>query len=205
MIAASCRVAAIASGLLSAAGGLRAQLSLHAALGARYSSALVHDSIVAPFDLRPALAPALAITATSRTAGPWAAQATFDLSTSTLQRHDAGATADLGRVSTLAVTVGVQRRLPAGLAAAARVGGLKYLPADDTGIFRSGAGGVLALAGAALSYAPPGAVAGPWRFGVEARYDMHRFITPALRAEGFTSGRVVHRIALALEAGWGAP
>jgi len=70
MIAASCRVAAIASGLLSAAGGLRAQLSLHAALGARYSSALVHDSIVAPFDLRPAMAPALAITATSRTAGP---------------------------------------------------------------------------------------------------------------------------------------
>ena len=166
MIAASCRVAAIASGLLSAAGGLRAQLSLHAALGARYSSALVHDSIVAPFDLRPAMAPALAITATSRTAAPWAAQATFDFSTSSLQRHDAGATADLGRVSTLAVTVGVQRRLPAGLAAAARVGGLKYLPADDTGIFRSGAGGVLALAGAALSYAPPGAVAGPWRFGV---------------------------------------
>src|SRR2546427_12291233 len=99
MIAASCRVAATASGLLSAAGGLRAQLSLHAALGARYSSALVPDSIVAPFHLRPAPAPALGITATSRTAGPWAAQATFDFSTSTLPRRHAGATADLGRVS----------------------------------------------------------------------------------------------------------
>ena len=184
---------------------LTAQVTIQPSIGLRYSTTIVHDSIVAPFDLRPAMAPALAITATSRTAAPWAAQATFDFSTSSLQRHDAGATADLGRVSTLAVTVGVQRRLPAGLAAAARVGGLKYLPADDTGIFRSGTGGVLALAGAALSYAPPGAVAGPWRFGVEARYDMHRFITPALRAEGFTSGRVVHRIALALEAGWGAP
>jgi len=184
---------------------LTAQVSIQPSIGLRYTTTIVHDSIVAPFDLRPALAPALAVTATSRTAGPWAAQATFDFSTSTLQRHDPGATADLGRVSTLAVTLGVQRRLPGGLAAAARVGGLKYLPADDTGIFRSGAGGVLALAGAALSYAPPGAVAGPWRFGVEARYDMHRFITPALRAEGFTSGRVVHRIALALEAGWGAP
>jgi len=184
---------------------LTAQVTIQPPIGLRYTTTIVHDSIVAPFDLRPAMAPALAITATSRTAAPWAAQATFDFSTSSLQRHDAGATADLGRVSTLAVTVGVQRRLPAGLAAAARVGGLKYLPADDTGIFRSGTGGVLALAGAALSYAPPGAVAGPWRFGVEARYDMHRFITPALRAEGFTSGRVVHRIALALEAGWGAP
>src|SRR5439155_726293 len=144
---------------------LTAQVTIQPSIGLRYSTTIVHDSIVAPFDLRPAMAPALAITATSRTAAPWAAQATFDLSTSTLQRHDAGATADLGRVSTLAVTVGVQRRLPAGLAAAARVGGLKYLPADDTGIFRSGTGGVLALAGAALSYAPPGAVAGPWRIG----------------------------------------
>jgi len=195
-------------GLVLAAGPpalLTAQVSIQPSIGLRYTTTVVHDSIVAPFDLRPAMAPALAITATSRTAGPWAAQATLDFSTSTLQRHDAGATADLGRVSTLAVTVGVQRRLPAGLAAAARVDGLKYLPADDTGIFRSGTGGVLALAGAALSYAPPGAVAGPWRFGVEARYDVHRFLTPALRAEGFTSGRVVHRIALALEAGWGAP
>ena len=184
---------------------LTAQVTIQPSIGLRYTTTIVHDSIVAPFDLRPAMAPALAITATSRTAGPWSAQATLDFSTSTLERHDAGATADLGRVSTLAVTLGVQRRLPGGLAAAARVGGLKYLLADDTGIFRSGTGGVLALAGAALSYAPPGAVAGPWRFGVEARYDMHRFITPALRAEGFTSGRVVHRIALALEAGWGAP
>src|SRR3989442_5023462 len=175
---------------------LTAQVTIQPSIGLRYTTTLVHDSIVTAFDVRPALAPALAVTATSRTAGPWAAQATLDFSTSTLERHDAGgATADLGRVSTLAVTVGVRRSLPAGLAAAARVGGVKYLPADDTGIFRSGAGGVLALAGAALSYAPPGAVAGAWRFGVEARYDMHRFITPSLRAEGITAGRVVHRIA----------
>ncbi len=195
--------------LLLAAGPpalLTAQVSIQPSIGLRYATPLVHDSIVTSFDVRPALAPALAVTATSRTAGPWAAQATLDFSTSTLERHDAGgATVDLGRLSTLALAVGVRRSLPAGLAAAARVGGLKYLPASETGIFREGAGGVLALASAALSYAPPGAVAGPWRFGVEARYDLHRFITPALRTEGFTSGRVVHRIALSLEASWGAP
>jgi hypothetical protein len=187
-------------------GPLTAQLSVQPSIGLRYTTTMVHDSIVTPFDVRPALAPALAVTATSRTAGPWAAQATLDFSTSTLERHDAGgATVDLGRLSTLALAVGIRRSLPAGLAAAARVGGLKYLRAGETGIFREGAGGVLELASAALSYAPPGAVAGPWRFGVEARYDLHRFITPALRTEGFTSGRVVHRIALSLEAGWGAP
>ena len=187
-------------------GPLTAQVSVQPSIGLRYTTTLVHDSIVTPFDVRPSLAPALAVTATSRTAGPWAAQGTLDFSTSTLERHDAGgATADLGRLSTLALTVGVRRRFPAGVTASAGAGGLKYFPAGETGIFREGAGGVLALASAALSYAPPGAVAGPWRFGVEARYDVHRFITPALRTEGFTSGRVVHRIALSLEAGWGAP
>src|SRR5439155_371728 len=87
-------------------------------------------------------------------------------------------------------------------AAGAGVGGLKYLPAGETGIFRSGAGGVLGLAGAVVSYAPP-RVGGRWQLGIEARYDVHRFITPALRSEGFTSARTVHRIALALRAGRG--
>ena len=35
--------------------------------------------------------------------------------------------------------------------------------------------------------------------------DVHRFITPALRAVGFTDSRIVHRLALALRAGIGGP
>src|SRR6266508_1709918 len=48
---------------LSALSDLSAQLSLQPSLGLRYTSALVHDSIVTTVDVRPALAPALALTA----------------------------------------------------------------------------------------------------------------------------------------------
>src|SRR5207249_5212767 len=45
----------------------------------------------------------------------WAPVVTVDFSTSTLTRHDAdGSSTNLDRVSTLAFTVGVRRRLPAG-------------------------------------------------------------------------------------------
>lgn len=181
---------------------LAAQVSLHFSAGARYTSALVHDSIVTPFDVRPAIAPALAVTAATPLAGGWAAQATLDFSPSTLRRHDAdGTTADLGRVSTLAFTVGLRRQLPAGITAGAGIGGLKYFPADETGIFRLGSGTVAGLG--ALSVAYPLAPLARYRLAVQARYDLHRFLTPALRAEGFDTARPVHRITLAIRAGRG--
>ena len=185
---------------------LSAQVSVQPSIGLRYTSTLVHDSIVAPFDVRPALAPAIALTVTAPLEQRWSAQASLDFATSTLERHDAaGATTGLGRVSTIALTVGVRRQLPTGLAAGANIGGLKYLPAQEAGIFRTGTGGVLAVGGVTLSYTPASAIAGRWRLGVEVHYDVHRFITPALRTEGFTSGRVVHRVALMLQAGRKVP
>jgi hypothetical protein len=182
---------------------LSAQLSLQPSLGLRYGSTLVHDSVVTGIDLRPALAPAAAVIAATPLKQGWSAEATVDFSWSALERHERGATIELGTLSALAVQLGFRRRLPAGLSARASIGGLKYLPSTRSGIFRSGAGGIFALGGAGLSYAPPGARAGPWRIGVEARYDVHQFITPGLRAQGFPSARTVHRVALAVFAAGG--
>src|SRR5439155_1230837 len=39
---------------------------------------------------------------------------------------------------------------------------------------------------------------------IEARYDLHPFVTPALRAEGFDASRLVHRVALTVRTDWGA-
>ena len=192
----------LAAVLLSARPPVRlsAQLSVQPCVGLRYTSTLAHDFLVTPFDVRPALAPAIALTLAAPLQRRWTAQASLDFSTSELERHDAdGTSADLGRLSVLALTVGLRRPLRGGFTVGAAVGGLKYLPAGETGIFRSGADGVFALAGAVASYTPSRAV-GRWQLGVEARYDVHRFITPALRSEGFTSARTVHRVALALRA-----
>lgn len=180
---------------------LTAQVAVHVSAGVRYTSTLVHDSIVTPFVVRPALAPAVALTAAAPPTRGWSPEATLDFSWSTLERHDQnGTTVGLGTLSTLAFEVGLRRRLAAGLSGGIGVGGLKYLPADETGIFRSGGGAPYPLGMAAVSYAP--AFGAHWGLALEARYDLHGFITPALRDEGFNSRRAVHRIAVAVRANW---
>jgi hypothetical protein len=178
-----------------APGPLTGQLAVEVSAGARYGSALVHDSIVTPFDVRPALAPAVAVAVTTRFERGWAAQVTLDFSTSELRRYDAdGSTVALGRVSTAAFTVGLERRLPAGLFARIGVGGIKYFPGEDSGIFRLGSASIAGLGALALGH--PLLAGKRYSFAVEARYDVHGFATPALRDEGISSARAVHRVAL---------
>lgn len=185
---------------LGAADRLSAQWSLQLSAGVRYSSALVRDSLVTPFAVRPALAPALSLGAAMPLHHRWAARATIDFSTSGLVRHDAdGSSVALGRLSALGVSVGLRHPLLGGLAATVEVGGLKYFPSEATGIFRSGAGPVESVGGLALDY--PLRVSTRWRGAIEVRYDLSGFTTPALRDEGFTSARAVHRLMLALRVG----
>ncbi len=179
---------------------LTAQVSFHLAAGVRYSSILVHDSIVAPVDLQPALAPTLLLTVRGALKSGWAADATLDLSPSGLRRHEAGGTFDAGSFTAVAFTVGLCRTVIPGLAARVGAGGLTY-SADQTGVFREGSGGLFPLGTVAATYAPSFGAAR--RLEIEARYDIHRFITRALRTEGFTEPRSVHRVAVLVRVGWG--
>jgi hypothetical protein len=182
---------------------LAAQVSLQAAAGVRATSTMVHDSIVTGVDVRPPLEPALAVTATAPLTTRWSGEALIDLSWGTLERHDrGGGTVDLGRLGTVALEIGVRRPLVAGLSARIAVGALKYFPSAGTDLFRGSSGGIFPLGALALGYALPLAFAQHWGLGVEARYDVHPFITPALRAQGFTTARPVHRLALAFGARW---
>ena len=181
---------------------LPAQVSFHLAAGARYSSTLVHDSIVGPVDLRATLAPTLLLTLRGALKPGWTADATLDVSPAGLRRHESagGGSFDAGSFTAVAFTVGLRRELAAGLAARAGVGGLRYF-ADETGVFREGSGGLFPLGTVAATYAP-GFGAGR-RLEVEARYDIHRFITRAMRTEGFSESRPVHRVAVLVRVGWG--
>jgi hypothetical protein len=194
----------IASAIAGGAVPLDAQLSVRVAVGAQYSSALVHDSIVTPFTVQPALAPALALAVVAPLQHGWAVQAMLDGSSSQLERHDvSGATTDLGRVGAAAFTVGLRHRVRGRFAAAGAVGALKYFPSDEQGIFRSGSGPLAGLGMLTVDYqvtTGPGA-----GFALEARYDVHAFTTPALQQEGFTSSQLVHRVSLSLRAGTGRP
>ena len=181
---------------------LTAQVSFHVALGARYTSTLVHDSLVTPFDLRPALAPALLVSARDELRPGWSADVTLDVSPSGLRRHESGGSFDAGSFTTFAFTVGLQRQFAPGASARVGVGGLRYL-ADQSGVFREGTGGIFPLGSVAATYAVPLPFAQKHQLEVEARYDIHRFITPALRTEGFSTSRPVHRVAVLVRMGWG--
>lgn len=174
-----------------------AQVAVHVGVGARYTGTLVHDSVVTPLDVRPALAPTFALSVALAPHGGWSGEAMLDVSWSTLRRHDAGGTStSLGGLGAVAFAVGLRRQLPAGVGARVIVGGLKYLPAEESGIFRAGAGEVYPVLGLGVDYQLPGGRG----LTLEARADAHRFLTQALRDVGFTEHRLVPRVTLALRA-----
>jgi hypothetical protein len=181
---------------------LAAQVSFHVAVGARYSSTLVHDSVVTAFDLRPALAPAFLVSVRDELRPGWSADVTLDVAPSGMRRRESSGSFDAGSFTAVAFTVGLRRQFAPGVSARAGVGGLRYL-ADQTGVFREGSGGIFPLGTVAATYAAPLPFARKHRLEVEARYDIHQFITPALRTEGFTASRPVHRVAILVRMGWG--
>jgi hypothetical protein len=178
----------VASPLVAAA-----QVSLHVGLGARYSSNLVHDSIVTPLDVRPAIGPALALSADLPLAGPWQLELLADLGTSPLERHDAdGSTAEITRLWALGLAVGLRRQLHPWLDGRLAIGALSYLPAHAVGLFSAGSGGVLPYGTLAFDAAPQALAR--HHLALEVAGDLHKFLTPALRNAGFTDSRVVYRI-----------
>ena len=181
---------------------LTAQVSFHVAAGVRHSSALVHDSVVTGFDLRPTLAPALLVSVRDLLRPGWSTDVTLDVAPSGLRRQETGGSFDVGSITAVALTVGLQRHFGAGVSARLGVGGLRYA-ASQTGVFREGSGGIIPLGTIAATYALPLTFARRRQLEIEARYDVHQFITPALRTEGFRSGRPVHRMAILLRIGWG--
>ena len=179
--------------LIACPATVRAQVSLHASLSARYNSTLVHDSIVTPLDVRPAIGPALAVSADLPLSGPWQLELLADLGTSPLQRHDAdGSTAEITRLWTLGIAVGLRRHLHPWLDGRFAIGALNYLPAQSVGLFSDGAGGVIPYGSLAFDVAP--ALLARHRLALELAGDLHKFLTPALRSAGFTESRVVYRI-----------
>lgn len=181
---------------------LPAQITVHLSAGARYTTTIVSDSIVTRFSVRPAIAPAVALTVGTPidTTGRWTVEAIIDWSHSDMIRHDAdGSTQAIGGLGTLSFSVAMRRSLLPWLSARGSVGALKYLPASETGLFSLGSGSLSPLGGLAVAAAPP--FGARWGLALEAHVDLHQFITPALRAEGFVDARPVMRLALGVRAG----
>jgi len=183
---------------------LSSQTSFHATVGARYTSPMVHDSIVTSLDVRAAVAPALVAALDLPLDGPWKLELLADLTTSAVRRHDAGgATTPITRVWTIGLGLGLRRRLESWLDGRLAVGALKYIPTESVGLFRDGGGSVIPYGSLAFDIAPPIAVR--HRVALELAGDLHRFLTPALRGVGFIDSRVVYRVTMGVRVDlWGA-
>jgi len=174
-----------------------AQVSLRASLGPRFSTALVKDSVVVPISLKPGIGPALQVSVRDDLRGPWTGDITLDVTPTSLKREESGTTFDAGSVTVTALTFGLHHDIYKGLAARLGLGGLVYMT-ENTGVFQQGNGGIFPLIALDASYAPTfGATR---RLEVALQYDVHRFITPALRTTGFPNPRPVHRLALSVSA-----
>ncbi len=178
-------------------GRLAGQLSLHASLGARYSTTLVKDSVVVPIELQPTLAPVVQLSVRDAFPGPWTGDATLDISHAGLDRRESGSSVSAGSATNVALTLGLRRSLGHGVAARLGFGGLIY-SASAPGVFNNGNGGLMPLVSLTGAYAPP--TAASHGLEVSVQYDLHRFMTPALRSIGFNRPRPVHRIAIAVSA-----
>lgn len=181
---------------------LFSQVAVHATLGARYTSTLVHDSIVDPFDVRPDIAPALSAGVDLPLSGPWRLDLLADVSTSPLRRHQPDGTAPtITRLWMVGVAVGLRRRLEPWLHGRLAIGALKYLPGRSVGLFQDGST-FTPYGSLTFVLAPP--LASRHRVALELGGDLHRFLTPALRNNGFVDPRAVYRVTAGLRVGlWG--
>lgn len=197
------RQAALAGLLAFLPGAAPAQWGGYASLGVRYGTALVSDSIVRPLDVRQSVAPVLALGLTTPSDGAWSGEAALDATFTGIRRDEAGGAVDLGNLTTVSFTVAVRRGLAPDVTARAGAGALFHRPEREAGIFSAGTAAATPVGLLGVTWAP--GAGRRYGLALDLRYDVHRFITPALRAVGFTDSRIVHRLAVALRAGIGGP
>lgn len=185
--------------LLILAGGetaLHAQVDYNARVGATWATALVRDDIINEIEVQQKLAPTLVLGVALPIAPLYRAGLELALATSGYQsKEDGGETVDLGTLRTGTITLGLDGPVSQGLRWRAGVGLLRYLPAEDQGIFLRG-GTTRFLAGAGIDYRYP--IMAKWDLMAALRYDFHRFTTDELEARGFSQSQGVQRIGVTI-------
>jgi hypothetical protein len=175
---------------------LHAQLEYHARVGAVGASTLLRDLIVNEITVRQSIAPMIALGATLPI-GPLGYRAGLEgtLASGKFHSSESGSDTDLGTLRTATLLLGLEGPLVRAFRWRAGVGGIKYWPADEEGIFRAG-GTTRFLAGAGVDYRRP--VLPKWDLVTTLSYDFHRFRTDQLEARGFALTQGVSRVALSI-------
>jgi hypothetical protein len=174
---------------------LAAQGRYALSLGGIWSTPIVTDHIFNDIELQPAVAPVVTL------AGSWpvshktrlGAEASF--ATGHLNTKESGQSTDIGTLRSLTVTGGVEGPLVDKLWWRLGGGFIKYLPAEEEGVFQNG-GPTRWVLGLGADYRWQWKPHWQWVAGV--RYDFHRFTTDELVAQGFGGTQDVHRVMISV-------
>ncbi len=179
---------------LAPAARLAAQTDYYLRAGATGWGTLVHDFIGADVDTKASVGPLLALGLGHSIAPRYRAGVELTLSTSPLRTEYGSVTADLGSARTVSALALLDGGVSSGLRWQAGLGFLHYFAGESGGLLEESA--TRLLVGGGLDYRRP--LVAAWDLTIAARYDFHRFSTPALRAHGFSGSQGVQRVSLAI-------
>jgi hypothetical protein len=178
---------------------LAAQTTYFARLGAVGASNLIRDVIVNEITVRQSIAPMLALGASMPISERgYRVGLEGTLASGKFHSSENGNDTDLGTIRTGTIMLQLDGPLFREFRWTAGLGGIKYWPQDQDGIFREG-GKLRLLAGAGLDYRRP--VMPKWDLLTSLRYDWHRFTTDELERRGFSQTQGVSRISLSVGLG----
>ncbi|HEV7365661.1 MAG TPA: hypothetical protein VGN76_07425 [Gemmatimonadales bacterium] len=174
---------------------LHAQTDYYARLGATYTTKLLRDVIFQEIHVRQSVAPTLVLGGSLPITPIYRAGLEASLTSSGYHSTEGVTETDLGTLRTGSALLNLEGPVGHRASWRAGVGLIRYLPAEDSGIFVRG-GTTRFLAGAGLDYRP--SLSTRWELMVSLRYDFHRFTTEELTARGFTGQQGVQRISASL-------
>jgi hypothetical protein len=174
---------------------LRAQTDFYGRLGLTFSTDLTRDVVFQEIEVRPGLAPTLALGASLSMTPTSRVGLEGSLTTASYHSKEGGVTTDLGTLRTGSILLMLEGPLAWRLSWRGGVGLIHYWPTEDTGIFFHG-GPIRFLAGGGVDYRSR-AMTG-WDLLVSLRYDFHRFTTEELKLRGFAGSQGVQRVSASL-------
>jgi hypothetical protein len=180
---------------INASQAAQAQTDFYARLGVTGATKLLRDDILQEITVRQSLAPTLALGVAIPFTPLYRVGLEGTLTSSGYHSSESNTDTDLGTLRTASLTLGLDGPVWRQFRWRAGLGLLKYLPADDTGIFLQG-GSTRFLVGAGLDYRRP--VMNSWDLSAALRYDFHRFTTDELVTRGFSGTQGVQRVSLTL-------
>lgn len=190
--------ASLLAAVTTAAG---AQVFAEVQAGAAWSSPLVEDSIVNAITLAPQIAPVLGVAVGTQLGERYSIAGRVRWARSNLTRRELGASSTVLPLTVWSGTVVFRRTVWRRVAAELQFGAIKYAPSGDTDgtVFQDDAPLVATLGLGVRADRP---ISERLSVGLHVGYDVHQFDTQSLRSAGFTSGRLVHRVAVSATLRW---